>query len=68
MKVFDADGSVLKTYSPDDLVKMGVVTSIAPTSSMKMRIDFEDGKARFVNGSRLSVLPQYQTAIPMNIQ
>ncbi|MEF2095128.1 immunoglobulin-like domain-containing protein [Bacillus sp. CFBP9009] len=55
VKVFNSDGSVLQTYSPDDLLKMGVVTSIAPTSSMKMRIDFEDGKGPIVNGSRLSI-------------
>jgi hypothetical protein len=55
VKVFDADGSVLQTYSPDDLVKMGVVTSIGVSSSMNMRIDFEDGKGPIVNGSRLSV-------------
>ncbi|MET1178493.1 immunoglobulin-like domain-containing protein [Peribacillus simplex] len=55
VKVFDADGSVFQTYSPVDLVKMGVVTSIGPSSSMKMKIDFEDGKGPIVNGSRLSV-------------
>ncbi|PRS26193.1 hypothetical protein C6W19_25865 [Bacillus sp. RJGP41] len=55
VKVLDADGSVLKTYSPDDLVKMGVATSLAPSASMKMRIDFEPGKGPIVKGSRLSV-------------
>ncbi|MGG0248495.1 immunoglobulin-like domain-containing protein [Peribacillus frigoritolerans] len=60
VKVFDADGSVLQTYSPVDLVKMGVVTSIGPSSSMNMKIDFEDGKGPIVNGSRLSVFGTIQ--------
>lgn len=35
--------------------KMGVVTSIGPSSSMNMRIDFEDGKGPKVNGGKLSI-------------
>ncbi|MGG0789862.1 immunoglobulin-like domain-containing protein [Peribacillus simplex] len=50
VKVYDPNGS-----SPEDLVKLGSVTSLAPSSRTNVSIDFEDGKGPLINGGRLSI-------------
>lgn len=50
VKVYDPNGS-----SPEDLVKLGSVTSLAPSSRTNVTIDFKDGKGPLIKGGSLSI-------------
>lgn len=49
VKVYDPDGS------SKELVKLGSVTSLEPSSSTNVNIDFEEGKGPLIYGGRLSI-------------
>ncbi|MCK2000441.1 DUF5011 domain-containing protein [[Brevibacterium] frigoritolerans] len=50
VKVYDPNGS-----SPEDLVKLDSVTSLAPSSRANVNIDFKDGKGPLIKGGKLSI-------------